>query len=158
METVAPQRRAQRPPVIDVVAAVMSDGKRILLAERSDHGRWEFPGGKVAPGETPAEALRRELREEFGIDATIGAQLDVTEHPASDRVLRLIFLAVERYTGRIDLRDHMRIAWVDPAELPSYDLMPADVPFALRMAAGLHRPPGARARRKTVAIDSFQSP
>ena len=120
--------------VLPVVAGVLTDGGRVLLARRADHGRWEFPGGKPLAGETPADALRRELREELGIDATVGRELGRTDYRTPDRTLRLIFLSVDRYRGDIQLHDHTEVAWVPLPDLPGYDLMPADVAFARRLA------------------------
>jgi mutator protein MutT len=134
----------ERPlPVVEVVAGVMVDGDRVLLARRSDHGRWEFPGGKIVPGETPAEALHRELHEEFGIDAAAGIHLGTTDYTTPERTLRLLFVRVDRYSGVLELRDHSHADWVPLPDLPAYDLMPADVAFARHLArAGCITPMG----------------
>jgi 8-oxo-dGTP diphosphatase len=121
-------------PRIRVVAAALFDAeRRVLLAERpaGKHmaGRWEFPGGKMLPGESEPQALERELGEELGIEL-LGAQpvLEIT-HEYPDRVVELSMWVVERYRGEPRGLDGQRLKWVELARLPEEDILEADRPF-----------------------------
>jgi 8-oxo-dGTP diphosphatase len=121
--------------LIRVAAAVIvrADGA-VLLARRrqgkSHAGLWEFPGGKLEPGETPEACLARELREEFGVEAEVG------EHVASGRAgtIELLGYWARIVAGEPRLSDHDAIAWVVPRLLTSYAMPPADLPIAAAVA------------------------
>ncbi len=121
-------------PVILVTAAVMMRRGRILIARRADHGhingKWEFPGGKLEPGETPEQCLARELFEEFGIRATVGPLIAENCHDYGEKAIRLLVFRITRIRGDFVPVEHDAIEWVRPAELLSYDLAPADIPVA----------------------------
>ncbi|NUQ76290.1 MAG: (deoxy)nucleoside triphosphate pyrophosphohydrolase [Polyangiaceae bacterium] len=91
------------PPSILVAAAVLLENGRVLLTQRKRgthlEGAWEFPGGKVEPGEDPREALARELREEIGIESTAGEVVDVTFHRYPEKSVLLLFFHVKRAPG-----------------------------------------------------------
>ena len=114
-----------------VVAAVIERDGRFLVGQRPAHkhhgGLWEFPGGKVEPGETPAAALARELHEELGLtDVQVGPELH--RHIDPTRPLTLLFLRVET-AGTPAALEHTALAWLDPhAPLP-LALAPADLAF-----------------------------
>lgn len=119
--------------VVDVVAGVITDARgRILLARRTEGrdlaGLWEFPGGKREPGETPEAALARELHEELGIDARVGAHLITVPQRYPDKRLRLDVRHVTRWTGVPRGREGQALAWVPPHKLASYAMPPADIP------------------------------
>ncbi|MFC0717280.1 8-oxo-dGTP diphosphatase MutT, partial [Luteimonas padinae] len=119
--------------VVDVVAAVITDARgRILLARRTEGrdlaGLWEFPGGKREPGETPEAALVRELHEELGIVAQVGAHLITVPQRYPDKRLRLDVRHVSRWTGLPRGREGQALAWVPPHKLASYAMPPADIP------------------------------
>jgi 8-oxo-dGTP diphosphatase len=120
--------------VVRVVAAALLDRKRrVLIAERphGKHlaGRWEFPGGKVVRGESDAQALERELREELGVQLRSGhAVLELT-HRYPDRCVELSMWIVEEFGGEPRGLDGQRLKWVPIDELPAEDILEADRPF-----------------------------
>ena len=134
--------RSRTAPPIHVVAGVIADVRgRILLARRTEGrdlaGLWEFPGGKVDPGETPEQALVRELREELGIEARVGdAVIEVPQRYPHKR-LRLDVRRIASWTGSVKGLDGQALAWVPPHKLASYAMPDADRPVvaALRQPA-----------------------
>jgi 8-oxo-dGTP diphosphatase len=120
--------------MILVVAAALYDARgRVLIAQRPQGkhqaGRWEFPGGKVAPGESEAAALARELREELGIEVTASRPFMRLEHSYADRSVELSMWIVERFAGAPRSREDQALRWVAPADLGQADLLEADRPF-----------------------------
>jgi 8-oxo-dGTP diphosphatase len=136
-------------PIVPVVAAALVDGAgAVLIAERPPGkplaGRWEFPGGKVAPGESDLEALARELREELGIDLAREAARPVhvltLRHDYPDRCVELRCYLVPAFRGEVQALDGQGLRWVAPAALDAADILEADRPF---IAALQHRLAGA---------------
>ncbi|HTB58020.1 MAG TPA: (deoxy)nucleoside triphosphate pyrophosphohydrolase [Polyangia bacterium] len=123
-----------------VVAALMREGARILMSRRrADQpmpGLWEFPGGKVEPGESPTEALAREVREELGCDVEVGPIHEVVFHAYPEFDLYMLVYAVAITRGAPRALEVAEIAWVEAARLPELDLLPADYPLARALAAG----------------------
>jgi 8-oxo-dGTP diphosphatase len=121
-------------PVTWVVAGALyhRDG-RVLIAERppGKHmaGRWEFPGGKVANGETEEQALTRELREELGVQVTASRPFMRLSHEYDDRVVELSMWLVDSFTGEPQSLEGQRLKWVTPAQLLQEDILEADRPF-----------------------------
>lgn len=118
----------------------MRDGK-LLIGQRKAadrHGlKWEFPGGKVERGETPREALIRELREELSIEAEPGPEIARYEHaPAGRAPLLLIFHRVTEFRGEPTGTEFEEIRWEDPVSLPEYDFLDGDLDFIRRLARG----------------------
>ena len=131
--------RQQIATVLEVVAAVIERDGLILIGQRKPSGRhplkWEFPGGKVEPGEDPRDAVARELREELGIEAVIGAEIeryDFLYAPGS--VTRLIFFQVKEFTGDVVNLDFAQIAWAKREALREFDFLEGDVEFVKRLA------------------------
>lgn len=119
---------------IHVVAAALFDASgRVLIAERptGKHmaGRWEFPGGKVAAGETEWVALGRELEEELGVQLQTAWFALRLRHDYTDRRVELSMWIVERYRGEPRGLDGQRLKWVAPAQLQAEDILEADRPF-----------------------------
>jgi 8-oxo-dGTP diphosphatase len=120
--------------LVSAVALIDADG-RILLAQRppgkSLAGLWEFPGGKVEPGETPEAALIRELHEELGIDtqASCLAPLTFASHSYPDFHLLMPLFACRRWQGIPQAREGQTLAWVKPGALRDYPMPPADLPL-----------------------------
>ncbi len=124
---------------MDVVAAVIERNGQILLGQRKARGRhglkWEFPGGKVEPGEEPRAALARELREELGIDAQIGEEIERYDFSyANQPPTHLIFFRVTEFAGEPVNLDFAQIAWAERHQLPEYDFLEGDVDFVKRLA------------------------
>ena len=120
--------------LVSAVALIDRDG-RVLLAQRpagkSMAGLWEFPGGKVEPGETPEAALIRELDEELGISthASCLAPLTFASHSYPDFHLLMPLFACRRWQGQPESREGQALAWVRAAQLRDYPMPPADVPL-----------------------------
>ncbi len=134
-------------PLISVVAGVLSDAAgRVLIARRPEgaHGGgfWEFPGGKLAPGEAAWDGLCRELHEELGITVLGGTPLLRCRHAYPDRTVELDFYRVERYAGTASGREGQPLRWVSVAELSDCGLLPADLP----VIAALNAAPDAQQR------------
>ncbi len=127
-----------------VVVAALIVREGLLLACRRRHdqdhaGKWEFPGGKVEPGELEAAALRRELDEELRIDAMIGALIDRYEFAYPSKApIELAFYAVREYSGALDGGFFDEIRWAALAELPALDFLEGDAEFVRRLAAGAY--------------------
>ncbi|MGA0539862.1 (deoxy)nucleoside triphosphate pyrophosphohydrolase [Neotabrizicola sp. VNH66] len=120
--------------LVSAVALIDADG-RVLLAQRppgkSLAGLWEFPGGKVEPGETPEACLIRELKEELGIDTwqSCLAPLTFASHSYDDFHLLMPLFACRRWEGIPTGREGQVLAWVAPARLRDYPMPPADLPL-----------------------------
>ena len=117
-----------------VVAAALFDASgRVLIAERpaGKHmaGRWEFPGGKVAPGESEEAALARELAEELGIEVTEARPMMRLSHRYPDREVELSLWMVRSYRGEPQPLDGQRLKWVVRSQLQAEDLLEAARPF-----------------------------
>ncbi len=113
-----------------VTAAVIRRNGAYLIARRSAggdlSGKWEFPGGKCEPGESDADALARELREELAMEAAIGAYVAGTRFEHAGRRYELKAYEAEWTGGGPELREHQEVRWVAPAEFDRYDFAPSD--------------------------------
>ena len=122
--------------VILVVAAAIFDASgRVLIAERPPgkalSGLWEFPGGKIEPGESPEQALIRELREELGIEvkAACLAPLTFASHSYDDFHLLMPLYICRKWQGFVQAREGQGLKWVSPKALRNYAMPPADAPL-----------------------------
>ncbi len=123
-------------PILLVVACALVDGDgRVLLAQRPEGkalaGMWEFPGGKLHPGETPEAALIRELREELDIDVTAAclAPLTFASHQYESFHLLMPLFVCRRWRGTMRGREGQALAWVRPNKMADYPMPPADRPL-----------------------------
>ncbi|MEE4298136.1 MAG: (deoxy)nucleoside triphosphate pyrophosphohydrolase [Pseudomonadales bacterium] len=119
--------------IIRVVAGMVLRDGDVLLARRGPGmtlaGHWEFPGGKLEPGEGPAEALVRELDEELGIRVRPVAELAVSELAQGDRRIRLEGWLAELLAGEPEAREHDALLWRAPHAVEEAGLAPADLPL-----------------------------
>ena len=129
-----PSANREDSPPLRVTAAIVLRGSQVLIAKRKAGGPlgglWEFPGGKVEPGETPEECLARELEEELGVAAEVGRFVTSSQFTYDDREIELLAYEVELGSGPFVLTSHDEVRWVSPAELLDLELAPADVPIA----------------------------
>ena len=120
-----------------VAAVVKGDDGRFLLSRRppASHlgGLWEFPGGSVEDGEAPAEALRRELREELGVDAEIGEPITFAFHRDRDRDVVLLFYRAWITSHEVMGREGQEVGWFAPAELAALATPPADAELIAKL-------------------------
>lgn len=117
----------------DVAAGILCDPKgRVLIAERLGggpfHGMWEFPGGKIAPGETSPQALSRELAEELGIEVTHCSSFMNLRHEYDDRIVSIEFFIVSSWNCEPVGREGQELRWVPTEQLDADELLPADMP------------------------------
>jgi 8-oxo-dGTP diphosphatase len=124
-----------------VVAALIIKNDTILICQRTHDQtlplKWEFPGGKIEPGEAQEAALRRELEEELGIQATIGAKVATIAHTYGNAsAVELHFFVVTEFTGKIENRIFHDVRWAEKTDLPTYDFLEADVALVRDIAAG----------------------
>jgi 8-oxo-dGTP diphosphatase len=123
-----------------VVAALVREGGRILMSRRRPDqampNLWEFPGGKVEPGEHPEAALRREVREELGCDVEIDRIHEVVFHAYAEFDLYMLVYAARIAAGEPRPIEVAEVAWVDARALAELDLLPADYPLARKLADG----------------------
>jgi 8-oxo-dGTP diphosphatase len=121
--------------VLVVAAALVDDEGRVLIAQRPQGkqlaGMWEFPGGKVEAGETPENALIRELEEELGIVVKKAclAPFVFASHTYDDFHLLMPLFLIRRWDGEPEAREHTAIKWVRPTAMRDYPMPPADLPL-----------------------------
>jgi 8-oxo-dGTP diphosphatase len=126
---------AEKRVVLVVAVALVDVDGRVLLAQRPEGksmaGLWEFPGGKVQPGETPEAALIRELQEELGIDvaASCLAPFTFASHSYADFHLLMPLYVCRKWQGALTPREGQQLIWVRPARLADYPMPPADKPL-----------------------------
>jgi 8-oxo-dGTP diphosphatase len=133
--------RPQGPALRFVAAALIVRGGEVLICQRrADQPmalQWEFPGGKIEPGESPEEALIRELREELGIEATVGPLVTHVRHNyRHGGAVDLQFFAVREFAGELENRIFAQVRWTKLEDLPSYDFLAADRGLIRDLASG----------------------
>jgi 8-oxo-dGTP diphosphatase len=129
-------------PIVVTAAIIEKDG-RILIAKRKSGwrhaGKWEFPGGKIEPNETPEECLRRELFEELNIDAEVAELYCDITHAYGYATIQLLVYRARHVSGEYTLADHDEMRWVLPAELQQYEFPEADTPVVAKLAGAASR-------------------
>ncbi|OQB23374.1 MAG: CTP pyrophosphohydrolase [Firmicutes bacterium ADurb.Bin182] len=118
---------------IHVTAAFIENDGRVLICRRKmkdgNGGKWEFPGGKVEPGETKKACLERELKEELSLTAAAGNEIARVRHEHEGKTYEITFFEAVIAGGELRLSEHTDAAWVKREELGNYDLMSADTEF-----------------------------
>ena len=124
-----------------VVAAIIVKDASVLICQRKVGqqyaGKWEFPGGKVEPGEELKAALKRELQEELGINATIGPEITRYEFTYPGRApIQIVFYKVSQFEGELRNLIFEEIRWETIVNLPEYDFLDGDIDFVNSLAGG----------------------
>jgi 8-oxo-dGTP diphosphatase len=128
-----PTTPAPTAATILVAAGILVEGGRVLVTQRKAGahlaGMWEFPGGKVGPGEDPKDALARELDEEIGVQVEVGRIVEATFHRYAEKSVLLLFYEVRRraHSAEPVVRDVAALRWAGPNELDPRDFPPADI-------------------------------
>ncbi len=120
------------PSAIVVTAAIIVRKGKLLIAQRPN-GDWEFPGGKLEPGETLQQCLAREILEELELRITVGKPFLVVEHAYPTRRIRLHSYLCTFVGGETVTNDHVRVAWVDPGRLSEFSFAAADEPIVRKL-------------------------
>jgi 8-oxo-dGTP diphosphatase len=122
---------------IEVVAAVIERAGRYLITRRLEGthlaGLWEFPGGKILPGEKPEDALRRELKEELGVEAAVGELIETVDWDYPEKSVRLLFFRGALAEEPTPL-EGQEMRWVAAADLPSFRFPDADATLIARLS------------------------
>ena len=125
---------------IEVTAAILFNDDKLLIAQRKSKDKlpdkWEFPGGKVENDETPEECLKREMKEEFGIDVSVGKFLGESVYHYDHISIRLLAYRTFWDAGEIKIRAHQSIEWVTINQIGQFDFAPADIPFVTKLMGG----------------------
>lgn len=137
---------------VQVVGAAIVREQQCLVAQRGAAmalaGKWEFPGGKVEPGETPEQALGREIAEELGLEIVVGERLCSASATVGQRLIVLDVFGASIASGTLLLREHAQAAWATADELPRFDWAEADIACIAPVQAWL-----AQRERPTAAIN-----
>jgi len=138
---IASQPEREKSRARAVVAALILRGKEVLICQRKAGTamglQWEFPGGKIEPGESPEQALRRELEEELGIEASVGPYIaEVLHNYRNGGSIHLRFFAVHRFEGELRNRVFEDMRWAELRDLPAYNFLAADRKFIRDLAHG----------------------
>lgn len=120
-----------------VIAGLIKNNDTFLIAQRAKkdslYGKWEFPGGKMEQGEMEQECLKRELWEEFGIEATIGDYFYTVPFEHKGLPMEMLAFFVPSFSGEINLTEHHQVKWVKKEDLPLYDFPEPDTPIIQKL-------------------------
>jgi 8-oxo-dGTP diphosphatase len=139
-----------------VVAALIVQDDKVLICQRTRHQtmplKWEFPGGKIEPGEKLEDALHRELEEELGILAAIGRKVATIRHTyGNGGAVELHFFVVEEFQNAVQNRIFRDVRWVGKEEMPGYDFLEADVALVKDIATGKIVLTGPQTRKRQLS-------
>ena len=125
----------------EVTAAIILKDNLVLIAQRAPDeniaGKWEFPGGKIEPGETPQECLKREIKEELDVDIEVLDFFGESIYTYHSGTIKLMAFWCKWISGDFTLKVHSRILWVNRHELDLYDFAPADIPLVEKLKSVL---------------------
>lgn len=124
--------------IIPVLAAIIQNAQgHILISRRkpelTNGGKWEFPGGKLWFGESPEDCLKREIKEEMGIDIAVRYPFHLVNFSYREKTILLIGYICEFLGGQWKLMDHDRVLWVERGKLSEYDFSAADIPIVCKL-------------------------
>jgi 8-oxo-dGTP diphosphatase len=139
-----------------VVAALIVKDDKVLICQRTRHQtmplKWEFPGGKIEPGEELEGALHRELEEELGILASIGRKIATIRHTyGNGGAVELHFFLVEEFQNAVQNRIFRDVRWVSRDEMPGYDFLEADIALVKDIASGKITLTGPQTRKRPLS-------
>ena len=130
----------ETPKITKVTAAILVNEGKIIIAKRKSTGKlpnkWEFPGGKIEINETPEQCLKREMKEEFDIDVSIGEYLGSSIFHYDHMSIELLAYRTYWEGGKIDLKDHDDFKWISLEQLAEFDFAPADLVFVEKLQNG----------------------
>lgn len=133
VRNILPDKSGYLNKTIDVVAAVIKKDNKFMIARRAKEkdlaGFWEYPGGKIEQGESDDESLKRELKEEFGIDSYVKTYLTSSFYRYEKFNINLKAYLVEHISGDFALKDHDKIEWITIQNFEEYKFAPADIPI-----------------------------
>ena len=126
--------------IVKVTAAILAKDNKIIIAKRGPDDKladkWEFPGGKIEINETPEQCLKREMKEEFDIDVSVGEYLGSSIYHYDHISIELLAYRTYWEEGEIDLKDHDEFKWISLEQLPEFDFAPADMVFVEKLQNG----------------------
>lgn len=121
----------------EVTAAIILKDNKVLIAQRAPgenlEGKWEFPGGKIEPGETPQDCLKREIWEELEVNIDFLEYFGDSIYGYTNGTIKLIAFRCQWLSGHFTLKVHSQIAWVNYDEFDNYDFAPADIPLVEKL-------------------------
>ena len=119
--------------MFEVTAGIILKEDKILIAKRGldkkFSGRWEFPGGKLEPGESLQDCIKRELKEELNISIKNQEYFITNEHEYDNFKVKIHSFLIREYNGEIILNEHEELKWINPNKYEEYDILEADLPF-----------------------------
>jgi 8-oxo-dGTP diphosphatase len=126
--------------IVKVTAAILAKDNKIIIAKRGPGDKlahkWEFPGGKIEIDETPEQCLKREMKEEFDIDVSVGEYLGSSIYHYDHISIELMAFRTYWEEGEIDLKDHDDFKWISLEQLAEFDFAPADLVFVEKLQKG----------------------
>jgi len=126
--------------IVKVTAAILAKDNKIIIAKRGPDDKladkWEFPGGKIETNETPEQCLKREMKEEFDIDVSVGEYLGSSVYKYDHIFIELLAYRTYWEEGEIDLKDHDEFKWISLEQLAEFDFAPADLVFVEKLQNG----------------------
>ncbi len=126
--------------IVKVTAAILVKNNKIIIARRGPDDKladkWEFPGGKIEIDETPEQCLKREMKEEFDIDVSVGEYLGSSIYKYDHISIELLAYRTYWEEGEIDLKDHDEFKWISLEQLSEFDFAPADLIFVEKLRNG----------------------